>query len=100
MSLVHQIGDSIRERIIKYTGSLFQQLGVTLEKDKLWHDLAQLNPDGIKATFYVTGLDNVKRKEFNALVEELKKNIPQIQTFKVKFKRPDKEVRFYLEARE
>jgi hypothetical protein len=100
MSITQAIGDSIREKIISFTGSLFSQLGITLEKDKLWHDLAQLNPDNFKATFYVSGLDNVKRKEFNVLAEELKKNNPKIQIFKVKFKRPDREVRFYLETSE
>lgn len=100
MSIAQTIGDSIRQKIINLTESLFSKLGITLNPDLIWHDLAQLNPDNFKATFYISGLDNVKRKEFNLLSEELIKNNPKIQIFKVKFKRPDREVRFYLEAKE
>jgi hypothetical protein len=40
------------------------------------------------------------RKDFNTHAQSLKLANPNIAEFKVKFKRPEKEVRFYLKVTE
>jgi len=97
MSIAQFIGDQVRQRIIENTQPIFTQLNIQLEADNIWHDFAQISPDGFKAIFYIKGVDNVTRKEFNKAVEQEKQTNLGIKTFKVKYKRPDKEVRFELE---
>lgn len=96
MSVVAAIGESIRQRIIQHTGNIFQQLGVTLTPDIIINEFAQITGNSFKSTFYVLGLDNVKRKQLQELV--LKENNPFL-LFKVKSKRPQKEVRFHIELK-
>ncbi|NBP02855.1 MAG: hypothetical protein EBU90_22610 [Proteobacteria bacterium] len=97
MSVVQHMGDHIRERIYSYAHALFETLGFKLDKQNIWHDFAEVRPQFFKSTFYVTDIDNVKRSDFNALSTSLKQNYPELKEFKVKFKRPDKPVRFYIE---
>lgn len=96
MSFSQQLGDYFRDNIYNITHSIFSKLGFELDKNKIYNDLAQSLPDCIKCTFYVTDIDNVKRKEFNELVTKLKEENQHVIEFKVKFKRPEKPVRFYL----
>ena len=96
MSLAQAIGDQIRDRILENTLPVFTTLNLTVEKENIWHDFAQVSPEGLKAVFYIKGLDNVKRKDFNTAVEQEKLVNHHIETFKVKYKRPEKEVRFEL----
>lgn len=92
-----QMGEHIKNTIATVTKPVFDKLGIQFTAEQVWNDLARINGGKLKATFYVTGLDNVVRKEFNAVATELKQNDTTIKEFKVKFKRPEKEVRFYLE---
>lgn len=97
MSMIaQQMGEYIKSTIASVTQPVWIALGVACNADNVWNDLARSNGHGIEATFYVAGLDNVVRKQFNALVDTLKASNPCIEQFKVKFKRPEKEVRFYI----
>lgn len=97
MSEVAAVGDTIQKKIYFFSSDMFVRLGRFIFLEDIWHDFAQLTPQGLKATFYVKGVDNVVRKDFNreALLQQM--THPQIKTLKVKYKRPDKEVRFYIE---
>ena len=99
MSLAQEIGNNIRAKIISSVGSVFTSLGVEVNEDKIVNDCARYNPNGLEASFYIQGLDNVVRKDFNAQVAVVKASNPLIEEFKVKFKRPEKEVRFFLKVR-
>jgi len=98
MSLAHQIGNCIRQQIIDNVGPVFNNLNVTINTDNIVNDSARTSNQGLEATFYIQGLDNIMRKQFNILATELKNVNPKINEFKVKFKRPEKEVRFYLKV--
>jgi hypothetical protein len=91
-----QMGEHIKSKILSSTASLWHAMGIEVTEDKIWNDLARCGNGGVEATFYITGLDNVVRKDFNVHVEALKLSNPCIQEFKVKFKRPEKEVRFFI----
>ncbi|NBW57259.1 hypothetical protein EBR43_05650 [bacterium] len=97
MSVAASISDYFKNTIYQYAHAVFAQLGHALDKDNICHDLAQSTPACMKSAFYVKGLNNVSRKNLNALVLEHKKLHPELVEFKVKSKRPDKEVRFYIE---
>lgn len=99
MSLAQEIGNNIRAKIVNSIGNVFTNLGVTITEDKIVNDCARYNPSGLEASFYIQGLDNVVRKDFNAQVALVKASNPLIEEFKVKFKRPEKEVRFFLKVR-
>jgi hypothetical protein len=92
-----QMGEHIKNTIATVTKPVFDKLGIQFTAEQVWNDLARINGGQLKATFYVAGLDNVVRKEFNAVATELKQSDATVKEFKVKFKRPEKEVRFYLE---
>jgi len=94
--IVQVMRDYVKHAIVNVTGDVWKNLGITFNEDDIWNDLARTTGSGIEATFYIKGLDNVIRKDFNAQVALLRASNPQIQEFKVKFKRPDKEVRFYI----
>lgn len=98
MSIVKQMGEHIREQICKYTADVFATLGTYINHDNIWHDFAEVRPGFFKSTFYISGLDNVKRKDFNLLANKIKESFAELKEFKVKFKRPEKEVRFYIEV--
>jgi hypothetical protein len=92
-----QMGEYIKSHILSVTAPVWTALGINdVTAENIWNDLARCGAGGIEATFYVTGLDNVVRKDFNAQADVLKKNNPRIAEFKVKYKRPEKEVRFYI----
>lgn len=100
MSMIaQQMGEYIKSRIFDLTEPVFTKLGIQFTADDIWNDLARINGSELKATFYIKGLDNVVRKDFNAAVAELLSvDSKLIKEFKVKFKRPEKEVRFYIET--
>ena len=91
------VGDMIKDRIGFYSDQVFNKLGITQDRETICHELAQVDSNGLKATFYFKGLDNVKRKEFNNSVNEVASENSNLKIFKVKSKRPEKEVRFYIE---
>lgn len=98
MSLAMQMSEYIKDQIYNYTHTVFESLGHNLDKEKIWHDFAEVRPGFFKSTFYVSGLDNVKRKDFSALSEAVKQAHDELKQLKVKSKRPNKEVRFYIEV--
>ena len=96
MSLAQSFGAVIRDRIISLTGNIFKEFSVDLIPDIIINEHAQLNGECLKSTFYVIGLENVNRKKLAELV--INQNNPNM-IFRVKSKRPNKEVRFYLEVK-
>jgi len=92
-----QMGEYVKATIASTTKSVFEKLGIQFTTDDVWNDLCRTGHGKLVSTFYITGLDNVVRKDFNAAATELKQSDSSIKEFKVKFKRPEKEVRFYLE---
>lgn len=94
--IARQMGEYIQDQIYQNITNIFQKLGLTISKEDIWHDLAQVTGSKLTSTFYVKGVDNVKRKAFNELVALEKNQNPILQEFKVKYKRPEKEVRFYI----
>lgn len=100
MSLAEQIGLSIRDKIFNNVVDIFHNIGIELDGDTIINDMAQLSNTGLEATFFIKGLDNVVRKDFNEEVKKAKEQNPDLEVFKVKFKRPNKEVRFYLKVKD
>lgn len=98
MSVTVSISEQIKKKIHDTVQPVFSDLGISIAQEDIWNDLASYSSDGISATFYVKGLDNVQRKPFNEKVANLKAINNEIIEFKVKFKRPEKEVRFYLKT--
>ena len=96
MSITQLIGDQVRSRIYTNTCTIFNKLNITYNPDDIWHDFAQIDGNGLKAVFYITTVENVKRKDFNQVVEEEKTNNPTLTLFKVKYKRTEKQVRFEI----
>ena len=95
--LASQMGDHAREKIFNAVKPVFDKIGITIDKENIWNDLLQVTGNMIKSTFYIKNVDNVIRKDFNLYVEELKQTNKSIVELKVKFKRPEKEVRFFIE---
>lgn len=101
MSMIaQQMSEHIKTRIASLTQPVWSNLGIEYNVEDIWNDLAKMNGKNLEATFYIKGLDNVVRKDFNVYAQNLKQANPNIVEFKVKFKRPEKEVRFYLKATE
>ena len=97
MSMIaQQMGDYIKTKIASLTDPVWSSLGIEYNTEDIWNDLARVNGENLEATFYIKGLDNVVRKDFNVHALALKQANPNITEFKVKFKRPEKEVRFYI----
>ena len=97
MSMIaQQMGEYIKSTIASVTQPVWIALGVACNADNVWNDPARKDGENLEATFYIKGLDNVVRKDFNVLAQNLKQANPGITEFKVKFKRPEKEVRFYI----
>lgn len=94
--IAQQMGEYIKNRIASLTQPVWSNLGIELNTEDIWNDLARMNGENLEATFYIKGLDNVVRKDFNVHAQSLKQANPNIAEFKVKFKRPEKEVRFYI----
>ena len=99
MSMIsQQMSEYIKTKIASLTHPVWTNLGIEYNTEDIWNDLARMNGENLEATFYIKGLDNVVRKDFNTHAQSLKQANPGITEFKVKFKRPEKEVRFYLKA--
>ena len=97
MSMIaQQMSEYIKTKIASLTHPVWSNLGVEYNTEDIWNDLARMNGENLEATFYIKGLDNVVRKDFNTHAQSLKQANPGIAEFKVKFKRPEKEVRFYI----
>ena len=100
MSMIaQQMGEHIKSTIASATQSVWTALGIECNAENVWNDLARSSGHGIEATFYIAGLDNVVRKDFNAQVAALTAHNSNIEAFKVKFKRPEKEVRFFIKIK-
>jgi len=96
--IAHQMSEYIKSRISSITADVWNKMNINYQTEDIWNDLARINGDCLEATFYIKGLDNVVRKDFNEHAQLLKQNNPNVAEFKVKFKRPEKEVRFYLKV--
>ena len=97
MSMIaQQMSEYIKTKIASLTHPVWSNLGIEYNTGDIWNDLARMNGENLEATFYIKGLDNVVRKDFNTHAQSLKQANPGIAEFKVKFKRPEKEVRFYI----
>ena len=92
-----QIGDIIRQQIVEITNPAFTALGFSINPQDVHNDLAKFG-NGLEATFYISNVENVQRKPFNEQVNLLKASNNRIVEFKVKYKRPEKNVRFYLKV--
>ena len=97
MSMIaQQMSEYIKTKIASLTHPVWSNLGIEYTTGDIWNDLARMIGENLEATFYIKGLDNVVRKDFNTHAQSLKQANPGIAEFKVKFKRPEKEVRFYI----
>jgi hypothetical protein len=94
--IAQHMGEHIKSTIAAATQPVWMALGIECHAENVWNDLARCSGHGIEATFYIAGLDNVVRKDFNAQVAALTAHDSSIEAFKVKFKRPEKEVRFFI----
>ena len=74
----------------------FGLIGFSIKEEDIAIDFARFNSQGLESTFSVSTIENVQRKPFNEAVVSLKTNKPGVEEFKVKYKRPEKNVRFYL----
>ena len=92
-----QIGDLIRQQIVQITDPVFKGLGFEITPGEVNNDIARFG-NGLEATFYVSSVENVQRKPFAELAQQLKDSNKKIVEFKVKYKRPEKNVRFYLKV--
>lgn len=92
-----QIGDIIRQQIAQVTDPVFKGLGFEVKPENINNDIARFG-NGLEATFYVSTIENVQRKPFAELAQQLKDSNKRIVEFKVKYKRPEKNVRFYLKV--
>lgn len=99
MSITRQVGDIIREKIANTIKPVFDGINISFNSNDITNDFARFGEGGIEASFYIKGVDNVVRKDFNAQVALLRSSNLLIEDFKVKFKRPEKEVRFYLKVK-
>lgn len=90
-----QIAHAIRSKIIGIVAPAFDNIELTTEDILI--DISKFNGDNVEATFSLQPIENVKRKDFQAKVEALQKQNPSIKTLKVKSKRPNHNVRFYLD---
>ena len=79
----------------------FAAIGIQVTNDMITCDLARFNTDSdgsvtCETTFSLHGVENVERKPFHEAVMKSQLHNAKLQTLKVKFKRPEKNVRFYL----
>jgi hypothetical protein len=98
MSSTASISEQIKKKIHDTVLPVFADLGISIAQEDIWNDLASYASNQVVATFYIKGLDNVERKPFNEKVANQKLVNKEIVELKVKFKRPEKEVRFYLKT--
>lgn len=92
-----QIGDIIRQQIVDITEPVFKNLGFNVTPQDIHNDIARFG-NGLEATFYASTVENVLRKPFAEQAQLLKNSNKKIVEFKVKYKRPEKNVRFYLKV--
>lgn len=92
------IRGAITAQIFNYVAEVFRGIGYIVKEEDIVVDFARFNSEGLESTFSLTSIENVLRKPFNQAVETYKSHNPSIAEFKVKFKRPDKNVRFYLKV--
>lgn len=87
------IGEAIRFTIQQNAEPIFN---IPLDIDLFTVDIAKSTTHGIEATFSHHCLVNVGRKWLAEKVEQVKKEKRYLKVFKVKSKRPNQNVRFYM----
>lgn len=93
-----QIGEAIVTQLHRHTADFFNAIGHSVKVEEYAVDFARYNTSGLESTFYVNSIENVVRKDFNEIASGLIRNNPRIKEFKVKYKRPEKNVRFYIKV--
>lgn len=89
-----QIADAVRNKLLGIVAPAFD---AQLTVDDISIDIARYNGENIQATFSLQPIENVKRKDFQAKVEQIQTQNTGIKTLKVKSKRPNQNVKFYLD---
>jgi len=92
---------ALHDTICQAIAESFAGIGIQVTNDMITCDLARFNTahDGsvsCETTFSLHGVENVQRKPFQESVIKSQQCNAKLQTLKVKFKRPEKNVRFYL----
>lgn len=90
------ICNAMHNQLFEVIQSTFSSIGVSFTVDDIHCDLARFTNSGFESTFSLSNLENVDRKQFNEAVQTAVANDSKIQILKVKFKRPEKNVRFYI----
>lgn len=92
---------ALHDTICQAIAASFAGIGIQVTNDMITCDLARFNTlsDGTvscETTFSLHHVENVERKPFQESVIQCQKSDAKLQILKVKFKRPEKNVRFYL----
>ena len=87
------ISEAIRFTIHQYAETIFN---IPIDTEFMTVDFAKVSQEGIEATFSHHSIVNVGRKWLTQRVEDVKKIKPYLKVFKVKSKRPNQNVRFYI----
>lgn len=90
------ISQSTSFQIFHNIAQIFNIINLAIKEEDIVIDFAHFNSQGLESTFSLSSIENVQRKPFNEAVMSFKSKNPQIEEFKVKYKRPGKNVRFYL----
>jgi len=90
------ICNAMHDQLWQVIAPVFAHVGVSLTADQIACDLASFTAHGFESTFAVSHVENVDRKQFHAAAHVHMQHDDKMQIFKVKSKRPDKNVRFYI----
>jgi len=94
--MTHSIMDAVKTHMINIITPVFHALGYNVQMDDIVNELCAFKDSNLEATFSANTVENVDRKSFAQAVDALKAVDAGIVEFKVKSKRPNKNVRFYL----
>lgn len=90
------ICNAMHHQLFEVIAPTFAHVGVSLTADHIHCDLARFTNSGFESTFSLSNVENVDRKQFHAAAQMHMQHDDKMQIFKVKSKRPDKNVRFYI----
>jgi len=90
------ICNDMHHQLFAVIQSTFADIGVQCTAEHIHCDLARFSAGAFESTFSLSHVENVNRKQFHAAAQVAMAADCKIQILKVKFKRPDKNVRFYI----
>ena len=90
------ICNAMHHQLFAVIQSTFAGIGVHCTAEHIHCDLARFSAGAFESTFSLSHVENVNRKQFHAAAQVAMAADCKIQILKVKFKRPDKNVRFYI----